>query len=131
MNSPRSAKLTVNDQNLLGGLFRRQSIENRVYCFTKDGTVCSDLLRGTKVLVFEGAWFHVVQDIAGDIRRPTPLFEVFQSRLDRNSIVGMATTLDVRNSLNENGIINFVYSFIPRILTGAMGRFETIAAGPL
>ena len=44
MNPQRCAKLTVDDQDLPGGLLYGQSIEDRVYGFAKDGTVCGRLL---------------------------------------------------------------------------------------
>jgi len=98
-------ELTVDDQDLPGSLLLGQSIEDGVYGFTEDDTVGANFLRRTKVLVFEGVWFDVVQDITGNIWLPATLLEVFQSRFDRNNIVGVIGTLDIGKSLSEKTIL--------------------------
>jgi hypothetical protein len=117
-------------KNFPGSLLLGQSIEDRVDGFTEDGTVCGDFLRGTKVLVSEGVWFDVVQDITGNVGLPTTLLEVFQGRLDGNDIVGVTGTLDVRKSLSENVIVSDTGSYVPETLTGPIMRLATTAAGP-
>ena len=95
-------KPTVDDQDLLGSLLLGQGIENGIYGLTKDGTICGNLLRGTKVLITERVGFDAVQDVASNVGFPAALLKVFQSRLDGNNIVGMATAFHVRKSLSEN-----------------------------
>lgn len=95
-------KLTVDNQDLLGSLLLGQSIENRIYCFTKDDTVCGDLLRRAKVLISEGARFDAVQYIASNVGLPAALLKIFQGRFYGNDVMGVVATLYVRKSLREN-----------------------------
>jgi len=123
-------KLTVDDQDFPGSLLLGQSIEDRVDGFTEDGTVGSDILRGTKVLVVEGAGFDGGQDIPSDVGLPTTLLEIFQSRLDGNDIVSVTGTLDIRESLSVSVIVSDIDPYVTEILTGPIMRLATIAAGP-
>jgi len=123
-------KLTVNDQDFPGSLLFGQSIEDEIDGFTKDGTVGGDFFRGAKILVLEGTWLDVVQDITSHVGLPPALLEVLQGRLDGNDIMGVAATLNIRKSLSGNDIVSGIYSYVPETLTGPMMRLATTAAGP-
>ena len=56
-------------------------------------------VRGTKVLVFEGAGFDIVQDIANNVGFPITVLKVFQGGLDVNYIVGVGAALDIGKTL--------------------------------
>ena len=125
-----STKLTVDDQDLPGGLLLGQGIEDRVDGLTEDGTIGNDFLRGTNVLVLGDAWFDVVQDVTGKARWLAAPFEVLQSRLDGDDIVGVTGALDIGESLRKNFSVKTTYPYVPEILTGPIMRLATMAAGP-
>ena len=93
----RNGTRTVDDHDLLRGLFLRERIEDQVDCFTKHHTVRADLFRGTNVQIGDGIRLDVVEDVPCELLRVATGLEVLNSALDGDNIVTVRATLNVRD----------------------------------
>lgn len=89
---------TVDDQDLLGGLFLAESVQDQVDGLAEDHAVGTNLLGGSLEDLWGGVGLDVVQDVAGHFIGVSAGFEVVQGSLDGRRVVSVGRSLQISDT---------------------------------